>query len=99
MNIHFYLNDKEETPVMSFYDLATNPFKKGDVVSLTVDDLVPAEYNQFKKDDQEKVLKDHVKLQERFRFKKLMLLHEGKYVKFNTLSEPSITIEYHCELI
>ena len=49
MNIYFHLNNEEETHVMSFHNIASNPFSVGDIVNLSVDDLFPKDYDKYKK--------------------------------------------------
>lgn len=38
MNVYFYLNTEEETEIV-IYDLEANPFKLGDEVNLSIDEL------------------------------------------------------------
>lgn len=47
MNITFYLNNEEETKITAMYNVSSNPFKVGDVISLDVGELYPADYNKF----------------------------------------------------
>lgn len=99
MTIHFYLNDKTETPITSFHDLATNPFKVGDIINLSVDELYPKDYSQYNKPTQEKMILDNDKLRNNFNIKSIKIVREGKYCGFNGLTEPILTIEYHCEIV
>lgn len=96
MNIHFFLDNEEETPITSMYDLASNPFKIGDEITLDVEGLFPAEYKMFKEDYQIKLLNDNKELQSKFKRKKVKLVREGKYVNFKVVKEAKLTIEYHC---
>lgn len=99
MTIQFYLDDENETQITSFYDLVSNPFKVGDEVLLTVDDLYPIEYNKFKPTVKEKIIKDNNELITKFNRNTVKLVREGKYLKFTSIGEPKLTIEYHCILI
>lgn len=100
MNIHFYLNNEDETPITSLYDVASNPFSVNDIVSLNVEDLYPVEYNKFNnKNAQIKFIENNNKLMELFRHKKIKLINEGKYMKFKSLGVTNLVIEYHCEFI
>lgn len=99
MNIQFYLNTEEETEIVTFYDLESNPFKIGDEVNLSVDELYPVEYNKYKKDFAQKLIEDNDQLQAMFNRKKIKIVREGKYASFKTAHKATLTIEYHCELI
>jgi hypothetical protein len=96
MTIHFYLDNEEETPITSMYDLASNPFKIGDEILLDVEELYPVDYNEFKKDYQLKMINDNKELEAIFKRKKVKLVREGKYVSFKVAKEAKLTIEYHC---
>ena len=96
MNIHFYLDNEEETEIVSMYDLASNPFKIGDEISLDVEELNPADYNKFKEPFQIKMINDNKELEAKFKWKKVKLVRERKYVKFKVANTPKLTIEYHC---
>jgi len=99
MNIHFYLNNIKETPITSLYDLESNPFTLNDIVHLDVEELYPVDYNKYKEDFRNKMIKDNEELKKTFRRKKVKLVKEGKYMKFKITTETKLTIEYHCELI
>jgi hypothetical protein len=99
MNIHFYLNDEEETPITSMYDLKSNPFSVGDIVHLNVEELVPMDYNKYKPKFANKMIEDNEGLESKFGRKKVKLLEEGKYIRFKIMEEAKLTIEYHCEII
>lgn len=97
MNIHFYLlNEEDETEITTFYDMQSNPFKLDDELSLDVDEIYPIEYNKFKLEVQQKMQIESKELNDKFRFKKIKLVKEGKYVKFSLLGESKLIIEYHC---
>ena len=105
MIIHFYLNNEEETHITSFHDLKNNPFKLRDEIYLKVEELYPittlSATHESKKqlDYRLKLISDNKKLKESFDLKKIKLLKEGKHIDFNLLKEPTLTIEYHCEII
>lgn len=90
------MEDEDETQITSFYELVSNPFKVGDEILLDVENLYPVEYNKFEPEVQANLRKKNSELETKFKRKKVKLVREGKYVKFTTLSEPKITIEYHC---
>ena len=48
MNIHFYLEEEEETEITSFYDMQSNPFKIGDEISLDVNEDLLAKFKRKK---------------------------------------------------
>lgn len=99
MNIHFYLNNEEETAITSFYDMASNPFALNDVVNLNVEELYPADYSKSKEDFQLKMINDNKELESLFKRKQIKLIREGKWVEFKVTNSPRITIEYHCEFV
>ena len=99
MNIHFYLNNEEETPITSLYDLESNPFALNDVIHLDVEELYPVDYMKYKEDFRNKMIKDNEELEKTFRRKKVKLVKEGKYIKFKIIDKTRLTIEYHCDLI
>lgn len=99
MNIHFYLNNEEETPITSLYDLKSNPFALNDIIHLDVEELYPVDYNKYKEDFRNKMIKDNEELEKTFRRKKVKLVKEGKYMKFKIIDKTRLTIEYHCDLI
>lgn len=99
MNIHFYLNNEEETPITSLYDLESNPFTLNDIINLDVEELYPVDYNKYKEDFRNKMIKDNEELEKTFRLKKVKLVKEGKYMKFKIIDKTRLTIEYHCDLI
>lgn len=98
MNINFYLVGEEETHITTIYDAASNPFKLYDIVSLDVMTIVPKEYEQFFPEVQERFKRQNDELRQKFRFKKLRLVEENKYIKFSNLGDTKLEIEYHCQL-
>lgn len=48
MTIHFYLNNEEETHITTLYDITSNPFKVGDKISLSVEEIYPVEVTNYK---------------------------------------------------
>ncbi len=99
MNIHFYLNNEEETPITSLYGLDSNPFSVNDVVHLDVERLYPVDYNKYKEDFKIKMIKNNEELEKTFKRKKVKLVKEGKYMKFKIIDKTRLTIEYHCDLV
>lgn len=99
MTIHFYLNNNAETPITTFYDVESNPFKVGDVIQLDVDEIYPIEIKTYKDSVINKIYDDQRSLEELFRHKEIKIVRENKYVNIKMLKESRITIEYHCELI
>lgn len=101
MTIHLYLDNDAETEVASFYEMTSNPFKLGDVVHVTVDDLSPKELHEFSRVEtvRENLLKEHNIKREKFRRKAVKLVREGKYITTKALRTDTLTIEYHCKII
>lgn len=99
MNIHFYLNNEEETQITSFHDMASNPFSVGDVINLNVEELYPADYNKFKTEVKNKMIEDNNYLEKLFKMKKVKIVSEGKWVDFKVANAPKLVIEFHCEFV
>ena len=95
MTIQFYLDNEEETEITSFYDLQSNPFKLNDEICLSVDQIYSKEYNKYKKETARKFMEDNDKSRQCFHCKKIKLIRERKYLRFN-IDKSHLTIEYHC---
>jgi len=99
MIINFYLNNEEETPITTCYDMQSNPFYLGDVIHLDVEELYPVEYNKYKEDYRGNVRNDNNELKKKFKQKSVKLVKEYKSVRFKVIKEAVLTIEYHCEFV
>ena len=99
MTINFYLNNEEETPITTCYDMQSNPFSLGDVVHLDVEELYPVEYNKYKEDSRGNVRNDNDELKKKFKRKSVKLVKEYKSIRFKVIKEAVLTIEYHCEFV
>jgi hypothetical protein len=102
MKIHanFWLDDEDETSIpMSMYDLTAPPFKVGDRITLSVDDLVPKDYNSYKPDVAKRFIEDNNAAREMFNFKTIEIVRVGNYARFNTVRDGSLTYEYHCKFV
>jgi len=99
MNIHFYLNNGEETPITSLYDLTSNPFSLNDIIRLDVEELYPADYSKYKEDFRRKMIEDSKEFKKTFKRKSVKLVKEAKYMNMKIMSESKLMIEYHCELV
>lgn len=97
MHINFYMNNEEETPIFNCYDIPSNPFSVGDIITLDVDMLSPSDYLYNERIME--LAQEHKTMREMFDRKKIKIVREGKYVRFNVVGEPSLTIEYHCEFV
>lgn len=104
MNIHFYLkSDKggSETIITSFYDIQSNPFNLNDIVDLSVESLSRTQIEQTEgaKGVKDNLVNKNSEDSKNFNNKSIRIIEENKYLKIKTLSESTIEIEYHCELI
>lgn len=97
MNIHFYLNNDEETVITSMYDLSSNPFNLNDIIYLDVSELHLT--TSGNKNYMENVQKNQKELKDIFSRRKVRLCKEGKYMKFNIMDKTKLVIEYHCEFV
>ena len=99
MNIHFYLNNEEETQIMSMYDAAVEPFKEGDRIRLDVDDLVPKDVSGLAPEIAREFQLNNNELRNLFRLKTIEIVRLNRYARFNKMNDAIITIEYHCEIV
>ena len=104
MKIHFYLNDKEQTHITSMWDMQTDPFKIGDLILLNVDNLRTSDIKEISTDRlldivvQEKKDKNE-KLKSLFLGKTIKIVSEKKYMRFKSIGETYLTIEYYCKIV
>ena len=99
MDIYLYLDNQDLTPITTFNDVASNPFKEGDEITLIVDELHAMDIMKFKLDFQEKMEKSNKELQEQFSDKKIKLVDEQMFVKFKVATEPKLIVEYFCKFL
>lgn len=99
MTIHFYLNDGDETPIDSLYDMQSNPFNVGDVIHLSVEELYPADVEKYNMRFKEKAYTDNENLIKQFNRQAVKIVKEHKSLAFKLLNESRITIEYFCEFL
>jgi hypothetical protein len=94
MRISFHLNDEEETHIFSLYEMKSNPFKKGDIVNLSVDDIISRASMMSAK-----MTKNHKEIREKFHLKEVLLKEERKCVTITFEGEDVLVIEYKCEIV
>ncbi len=99
MTIHFYLNDEGHTPITSFHDMVSNPFKKGDIIDLDVRPLYPVNIANLGPHVIEGVKDRNAQARELFQMRRVEIVNEIKCIKFNTLGQPDLTIEYFCVFV
>lgn len=97
MNINLYLDNEENTPITSFYDIASDPFNIEDEIYLDVNDLYPVEYNKYKDSVRDNLIENNNKLSLNFNRTKVRILRVEKYLNFNILKSGDLTIDYYCE--
>lgn len=98
-SISFWIDGEEQIEVFTLYEMASNPFKVGDIISLNVDWLVPKDYQPFSPERQQVVKAKNEWQTNTFNHKKLRLITEGKYVRFNDFMQDHLNIEYFCQLL
>lgn len=98
MHIHFYLNDESETPIMSFYDQASNPFRGvGHVIHLNVEFFYPKMVENYSEERKLEVYNDWEEKCKMFSNKSIKIVKEGFYTNIKYV-KTTLTIEYHCEI-
>ena len=90
------MENADETEIDSLTGLTANPFNAGDVIELSVSELYPKQYDQFKYDVQKNFLENNRNHKELFHLKAVKLIREKKYIEISTLGESRLIIEYHC---
>lgn len=96
MTIQFYLNNEDETSIHSMYDMVSNPFKVGDIINLSVDNIPPYKLQTYKPEFAKKLVEDNKQQRAIFHNKEIKLIREGKYID---IESDKFVIEYHCELV
>jgi hypothetical protein len=99
IEVRFYLKGEDTTEIVTFNNLASNPFKVGDVVNLNVNSVPLRELVGYKIDFQRSVNNTVEKSKRLFNLKKASLIKESKHITINHLSESKIIIEYTCEIL
>ena len=99
MNVHFYIDNEEETEIMSMSDVPIEPFKVGDIINLSVDDLVPADTLNYPDSLYVQTTNKNKETKELFNLNTIQIKRMGRYARFNAAKEAVITIEYHCLLL
>ena len=87
ITIHIYLDDPEETPVCSLYDMQSNPFALEELINL---EPVHKQGNLPTKIANE----ENIRLYSKFRATCLKLVREKKTIVFDGFNTPSLTILY-----
>lgn len=99
MTIHFYTNSEEEESITSFYDIESNPFSKGDIVSISIENNFPRDYENYPENVRIRMLKINKEKRDKFHLKKIKLTKEGKYIKHSPTARNHLVIEYHCDIL
>ena len=99
MTIYLYLDDEDETPLTSFYDMQSDPFSTGDEIYIDMDSTAPVEMKHYPDDYKKVFLENEETKRKLLHNKKIRLLRRTVAVNVRMLRENLITIEYHCELI
>ena len=98
MTISLYLLG-DDTEITTLHDAVANPFKLGDEVFLSVDEIYPADYDRFNDAYRVKLLAENSYLTNKFRLKTIKIVEEKKFMRIKTAKAPHLTIEYYCEII
>jgi len=96
MTINFYLDDESETTITSFDDMASNPFNVGDLIHLRVDPIFPNEFDKYSEASRGRIKENASLLEEKFKYRDVVIVRESKHVRFNLLDGAHLTIDYIC---
>jgi len=98
ITISFYLETKNEPHIHTMYNMISNPFKVGDVINLTVEEILPRKLDDeiYSKEAIKILVENNLKQRKMFHLKEIKLIKENKYIE---LESGKFNIEYHCELI
>jgi len=108
ISIHFYMDDKDETPITSIYDL-TNfiPFEKGDTFWFSVDMLYPITKTKlrekYKSSFVDSIISSHEKL-EKMNNSRFKIVSVYKSLSYNgnireDKERHSLNVEYKCKRV
>lgn len=67
MTIKLYLNNEEESEISFMYNMKSNPYKLGDVLHLSVKELMPSHFEGLDNQFQENLTQKHNNLAEKFK--------------------------------
>lgn len=95
MEIQLYLNNEEEW-VIHTMNVESNPFKKGDIINLSVSDITPKELSNINYKMAKVLMLNNEERKKLFHLKDIKLIEENKYLDIET---DKIIIEYFCEFI
>ena len=108
-NLHFYLNDKAETSITSFYDCSgiIPAFKKGDRFYYSVEEILPRTISdlrtEFKEDFVKSIIVDNKNKAKLFNYTELKIISVYTSLKNDpNLDEDDVhrlRIEYKCKKI
>ena len=100
MTIQLYLKDGDnETSICTFREMHSNPFKLGDIISLSVKQLREIHLKEIKKEFLNSFYIQNEKIKEQFNLRDVKIIKEHKFITIEALMKDSITIEYMCEFI
>lgn len=92
------ISDELQIP-MDMYNLTAIPFKVGDQINLNIDDLYPAQLNEYKEEHKHKLVKDNVELRNLLHLKKIEIISANNYARFNNLNDGHLKVEYFCRIV
>ena len=96
MRIEFYLNN-DDSHIYTMYDMTSNPFKIGDIINLSVEDISPSKLRSSNNlEIARKMIDQNTTEKNKFHNKEIKLVREGKYID---IESDRFTIEYHCDFI
>jgi hypothetical protein len=99
LTVHLYMDNEDETQILSYYEIPSNPFKLGDEVFIRVEDMFPPDLEGLSSAGKSARVDATRELRELIDHKWVKLVREGKWAD-TKISKPSrLTIEYHCEII
>jgi hypothetical protein len=99
INIHLYLNDKEETPIESFHDIPFDPFHVGMEFNISVDEIVGSLLSKYNEHTRKKLVEKHTEFEEKFQRKTVKVVKRGVFLSTDSHLGGKIIIEYHCALL
>lgn len=104
MDIDFYTNDNEGCLLItSFYDVLSNPFTVGDIISLNVSSPNTRKFAEYlekfdgaKRDTIREITNEQFA---KFDGTTLKIVSENKVITIDLSTGPNLVIEYYCEIV
>lgn len=98
MTVHIYLDNEQETELLSLYDQPVAPFKVGTEIDITIEDIRPKDLIKGNDNYNENIVEENKILRKLCHLKTVKIVRMNTYATISSLTN-RITVEYHCKII